>query len=191
MKKLMIVMAMLGLVAIAQADNVWNIKWSIVGAYSPDDDTKGVLEDYSVTWSLILDSTGETIASMYAAKGSEEISIADPFGDNTDRVLSYNAKLKPDDVTTFYGSTTLSGTYDVYQYIFIDNGVDQYEWKSATAAIEIATPPVTKTGQPIDMYASLGKNTPWTKVTTVPEPATMSLLGLGALAMILRRRIRR
>ena len=29
------------------------------------------------------------------------------------------------------------------------------------------------------------------EVTSIPEPATMSLLGLGALAMVLRRKIRK
>lgn len=188
MKKLMVVLAMLSLVGVAQAvDNVWNIDWSIAGAYSPDDDTRGVLLDYSVTWSLILDATGETIASMSAPAGSSKISVYDPF---TKETLSYKPTLKPSGDTAYFGSTQLTGAPGVYQYIVIDNGVDQYEWKSSVVEVPLSTSTMVA-ATPIDASALLGKSTPWTKVTTIPEPATMSLLGLGALAMVLRRRIRR
>lgn len=188
MKKLLAVLALLSLVAVAHASNVWNIKWYITGAYSPDDPSKGVLEDYSVTWQLINATDGDSVIdSMYAVKGSQEIYVTDPYNDE---VLYYDSRLKPDDSTTYYGVTDLTGVKSVYQYIFLDNGVDQYEWKSSAVDIELSASTM-KPAEAIDKDAVLGKTTAWTKVSAVPEPATMSLLGLGALAMVIRRRIRR
>lgn len=201
MKKLLTVVAFLSMVAMAHA-GAWNIKWAIGGAYSPDDVNKGVLEDYSVTWSLIYGdaitvdaatgalSGATTIESMSAAAGSDEIYAVDPGMNN--REMYYTSKLKSDGYSTYIGATDATGLQHVYQHIFIDNGVDQYYWLSSAADITVPAS-TTDAPTPIDSDVILGKSTAWTKVgaAAVPEPTTMSLLGLGALAMVLRRKVRK
>lgn len=44
---------------------------------------------------------------------------------------------------------------------------------------------------PVDNQYDSGNNFTATVTKTIPEPATMSLLGLGALAMVLRRKLRK
>ena len=203
MKKLVIALAMVLMAGVALA-NSWNINWSITGAFSPDDTTGAMdpllLSDYSVTWSLINASAGDTvIASMSALAGSSQISIKD--GDTT---LAYDAMLMAMGDTVYMGSTSLSSPQDIYQKIEVvretNGSIYSYFWSSDVTSV---TPVADPTSAPVDLKGvdaiigpqgstSTDVNTYWQPASTaVPEPATMSLLGLGALAMVIRRKLRK
>lgn len=190
MKKLLAALSVLAIASVVHA-NVWNIDWSIGGAFSPLD-TEGtwspeLLEDYSVTWSLVNGTTGETIASMFAAAGSEGIGYDDSANGGAN--MKFDGSLIADSMTTYLGSTELDSKQSVYQYIVIDDGVDTYIWQSAAADVTPVAE-ATSAPTPIDKEFVIGASN-WEKTTSVPEPATMSLLGLGALAMALRRKLRK
>ncbi len=94
--------------------------------------------------------------------------------------------VKYEDLTT----TTKSG--NLYSAIFQYCGNDVYY---ALSPIQTDVNWANDGSLPgTDVNFSLSGDTALTKlgtVTTVPEPATMSLLGLGALAMVLRRKLRK
>lgn len=192
MKKFLTVLALIAMAGVAQA-NYWNVNWSITAAFSPDDMTGAMdpvlLADYSVTWSLINKTAGdEVIASMYAAAGSDSISITDG-----NSVLAYDALLMPMGDTVYMGSTSLSTAQEIYQKIELTG--TKYYWQSETVSV---TPVADGTSAAVDLpgvdaiigpkgSTSADVNAYW----SVPEPTTMSLLGLGALAMVLRRKVRK
>lgn len=194
MKKILAVFAMIAVAGVAQA-NYWNVNWSITAAFSPDDMTGAMsptlLEDYSVTWSLVnASANNEIIASMFAPAGSSSISITDG-----DSILAYDALLMAMGDTVYMGSTSLTTAQSIYQKIEIDNGSDTYSWTSDAVSV---TPVTDGTSAALDLAGvdaiigpkgstSADVNAYW----QIPEPTTMSLLGLGALAMALRRKLRK
>ncbi len=217
MKKFLTLLAVVSMAGVVQA-NVWNVNWSIMDAFSPADlgetYTPSLLTDYNVTWNLIygsnlqLDENGllsgewTLIDSMTASAGDETIGWT--YGTKSG---TYDATLYPvpGSGTTYFGSTELDSAQTVYQYIFIDGPAAQegetgkYAWLSdgytvTPVAESEATMAAIDLGSSTEIAHPLSSgqysNAAW-KPVTIPEPATMSLLGLGALAMVLRRRIRR
>ena len=196
MKKLQVLLVTLAIAAFAQAANVWNFDWTINYAYSPDDGvTKNILDYYSVTWSLIDTTSGDTIHSFNSVAGS----LIFDDTDNGGGYGSYNKFLFPiDGEFTYLGKPQGSGEQSLAMRIDLSGDGGDYWWQSDPTSVKIQTSSETPPDAPwetvvIGTEASTDTrvNAIWTKVTTIPEPATMSLLGLGALAMILRRRIRR
>ena len=206
MKKLLVVFATMLVVASVQAATVWNFNWTLGGgwAYSPatDSETAGILDDYNVTWSLINADTGVQLegATMTANKGGTLAFNDSANGGGTGSYLS-TLELASGDATWF-GSDN-DGDHYIYQYIYAWNDDEAWEWsnKDNTTLVNAAdtdTVPFPSPSRPAEIiigrsdFANNSEaNTYWTKVTSVPEPATMSLLGLGALAMVLRRKIRK
>lgn len=189
MKKLMVILGMLALIGTAHAQNYWNLMWQIEGAFAPETDLQSmvpVLQDYSIVWSLMSTSSDTPIYSMEQAAVGQGGSTTFGFGD-------FNEYLACTGSSRFKVETNMTGTYDLYQRIEASNGVDTYEWTSAVT--EQVKPTDDTSIPPTQLLGSdaIVVGTAWTKISpqAVPEPATMSLLGLGALAMVLRRKVRK
>lgn len=102
---------------------------------------------------------------------------------------------------TFNGTTYTSGY--LYQTVFGLNG-DTVSWYMSDMAFEAHNKPETEAAEVMYINGSVDPDSgisAWTGTydvgdtpgpqPTIPEPATMSLLGLGALALALRRRIQK
>ena len=213
MKKFLTVMAFVAIAGIANAALYWNLDWCIYVAYSPDASGSGsaalsplVQNDYNITWSIVygdnvqinpvtgqlVDGTYTTIDSMYAAAQSPANTLT---WTDSGVTATYDGKLFATcDSTRYLGNAPDANMYKVYQYIFLDNGNDTYYWLSDGTDVrptDNLSNPVADLGAnaKIGPEAVTSANTHWTK--TIPEPATLSLLGLGSLAMILRRKLRK
>ncbi len=200
MKKALVALMIVATAWVAQA-NVWNVNWSVLGALAPEDPgdmSVSLFENYGITWELINGSADDSvIASTSLVNGS----VAWDDSENGGSKASFGDYLVANGKTLYMGSTDLTGAQSIYQKItLVSNSTgDEFVWTSDPVSV---TPVAEATAAALDVggqviLAGEGVSMPgfttasWTKVTTVPEPATMSLLGLGALAMVLRRRIRR
>lgn len=199
MKKLLAVLGALAVAAVAQA-NVWNFEWRIGYAYSPDDGvTADILSDYAVTWSLIDAASGNPIWGFDSVNGElvfDDMANGGGYG-------NYSSELFADSGTFTYLGNPDPNVYPVGDTsvrmrieLFGDNG--DWIWESDPQTITIQTSGENPGDAPwgtvvLGSSASTDPsvNATWTAVTSVPEPATMSLLGLGALAMVLRRKVRK
>ncbi len=200
MKKTLIALFALLMATAAFAD-YWYIDWQIFEAYSPKDSSVAVLQDYSVTWDLLwaaseADKLTSTVLGTRNAEQGASLWESTGGGEKTGQFNDYLTFTGVGDATFVLDVTQAAKSTEgfVYQKLSLINsaGETEYEWESAGATI---APVSDIKGNPLDIGgtdAEIGTaSAAWTKVTTVPEPATMSLLGLGALAMVLRRRIRR
>lgn len=196
MKKLTFVaIAMVAFSAWAADLYQWNINWAIGGAYSPDSLDKGPIDDYDVTWSLVFsDGTTYSWSTLNNELGYDD-------SGNGGSAMSFDEYLMADTTTLFRGpgsETQLSAS--VHQRIDLyttdENHVHKYYWigESFDASQII---PGTTVDTPLDigsevlLASAIGEGGANAKWNAVPEPATMSLLGLGALAMVLRRKLRK
>lgn len=201
MKKAFVALMVVAMALVAQA-NVWNLDWSILGALAPEDPgdmSVSLFDNYGITWELINASAGDSvIASTSLVNGSVKWDDSANGGDNA----SFSDWLQPETGTKYFGSTDLTSAQSIYQKItLISQSGDEYVWQSnpisvtpiakdeATAAPLSVGGDIVLAGEGVQIEGMTMAT--WTKTTTIPEPATMSLLGLGALAMVLRRRIRR
>ena len=178
-----------------------------------DVDTDGVLVNYDVLWQLIHTTDGSThlpdlsAANYLDAKdellGTQRLGNASYF-DTTfgmDKSLWVN---DPSSLTTTVSLDDSVTAYYVYQRVYeLPQGATapsagDYYWDSG---VKNVAHDITDGSNQARIFLEYDGQTTWeTPIkanlqvqgsTSVPEPATMSLLGLGALAMVLRRKLRK
>lgn len=215
MKKLVLALAMaLAVTAYAEERMIDFITWAFdhnATDLSDDSGNTGILQNYDVLWQLIHTPGTSSLPpnldnENYLADGETLLSS------NTSRFLTgsshdgWDINLLPesDYGVTFELDKTVDAFY-VYQRIYeLDRGTTApvpgtYYYDSAT--VDLVKEPEWNTDMSFVVYAmgdieqtkgiQPNLQVPGADPSTVPEPATMSLLGLGALAMVLRRKLRK
>ncbi|MBR4250694.1 MAG: PEP-CTERM sorting domain-containing protein [Kiritimatiellae bacterium] len=207
MKKLSLVLAgLLAASAMAWANDVsWMVNWGVYTHDASDlvtTESGAVLDQYDVLWQLIYAGPNNTIdpvdvsASGFVSGddevlGTRELSKGDAIFDNylyLQEGVSYENTVTP--LTYSYSE---DDPYYVYQRIYESQKPEAgtYYYESPLVKLD------TDYGAGIQTIG-LGPAESGIQSTlqvqgpaSVPEPATMSLLGLGALAMVLRRKLRK
>lgn len=204
MKKLIVAVCLLAVSAMAWANDVaWKINW---GFYQHDAtdlttlDAGAVLDKYDVLWQLIYAGPNNTIDPIDLT--------ADGFVSEDDEVLGSrllsngnsgvfdNLLFTENDSAT---QTTLDYVYSEDDPYYVYQRI--YESQTPVAGTYYYESPLVKLDTSYAASAQdlfLGPEESGIQATlqvqgpaSVPEPATMSLLGLGALAMVLRRKLRK
>jgi hypothetical protein len=215
MKKIAILMA-LAMVATASLGAI-NVEWSCWGFLSGVEGSSlyATEEADSILWELVYtsgssiatpvldESTGaisygsdQVLSSRLWESGSADVAVTDVVESKTPSAQllmdieggcldSEGASYKNLDYTQSSG-----GIYSaVFQ--FCSNGDVYYALTDLNTGINWANEMSAADQVCFNMEEDIKIATKLGTVTTVPEPATMSLLGLGALAMVLRRKLRK
>ncbi len=226
MKKVFVVLAILAIASVAQAELL--ASWTSTTAQNINSATIGQTAGGAYGFSMIgaggFSGTSVPSVGTFAVAGATTASAALAYANNEYLYFTWNA------------AYTLSLDSALGQYTRGANGALSAQWGtiiggtwtdigSTISSIPTATPttstvPITTTftgvsgltsGQlGLAIYGGAGTSaTDWFRwdsrpsatpdvalqldgtMTSIPEPATMSLLGLGALAMVLRRKIRK
>lgn len=169
------------------------------------------LTQSDIFWQLIF--TGDTVkddidinnaAGGYLKEGGDDQVLAVRTIPQASEGATWDAVLTADDSTmwlvcgapgggdTVFQDPTWSTAGYVYERVFGGtpaSGVWYYE-TGLSDALNTAWDPMT-TPQSLYIDSQSGGAVLGEQIPQVPEPATMSLLGLGALAMVLRRKLRK
>lgn len=188
-------------------DNSWYVVWMISGALDPVDDPNnltGILQNYDLTWDLLYStsadgSNAQVLGTRQFASGADSYTSSSALESYITEAPKFDSLLSPLSpgntyiipVASVTGADTTSSYF--FQKITVTDGTDSYEWQSDVVKVTASDAEIPPAGEPMngDAVIGLDADQQWTKVTAVPEPTTMALLGLGGLAMVLRRRIRR
>ena len=215
MKKIAILVA-LAMAATASLGAI-NIEWSNYGFLSGATDGVYATQDAdSILWELVY-----TASDSLATPVLDESTGAISYGSDqvlSSRIWKNGSTQV--DVTDVVSTTTSSQTpltFDL-DYACFDGGAAAYknlDYKQSSGGIYAAVFQYCSNGDVYYALTDLNTGINWANemgaadtvnfnmsddttiatklgtVTTVPEPATMSLLGLGALAMVLRRKLRK
>ena len=204
MKKLSLVLAgLLAASAMAWANDViWVINW---GDYTHDatdlvtQESGAVLDSYDVLWQLIYAGPNNAIDPVdidNSAKGyvsGDDVVLGSRLLSSGNSGIFDNYLYTEDTANT---ATSLSYTYSEENPYYVYQRI--YEATTPVAGTYYYESELTKLNEDYDFGSqviALGPEESGIKatlqVTNVPEPATMSLLGLGALAMVFRRKLRK
>ncbi len=201
-------------VAMAAVGISWSTQYGVYDHNASDltGGSNAMLDSYSAIWQLIYAGANNAIDSIPAgvvpSAGTAIIDDNYVYGDDVvwaQRTIAQGGGVASEDGTSWdnwmlnnpAGVTTFSSSWStagfVYQRIFettvfgtVSNG--DYYHESGLFAYNASWPgaPTPPDGFLVDFTS--GGVQPTTQITAIPEPATMSLLGLGALVMAIRRR---
>lgn len=189
------------------AVNSWYVNWSIGGALDPLDDPNNltpILQNYDLTWNLLYSTSADGSDALllgtraipsgtdsYKSDSAMEQYVTDSptFDSFLQYVSGVTTYIIP--VSSIANANTDSSYF--FQTLEVTDGTDTFKWQSDIVKVSASDAEQPPAPADIGQSAVIGMDSDaqWSKVAAVPEPTTMALLGLGGLAMVLRRRIRR
>ena len=141
--------------------------WSGTGNFGTMEDPGNSNAITNTSLSVLLGSTSNTVTISRAADTSFRLTLLAASGDDENRT---------------YNNTVDDGTGGVLQSTtHTANGLHYYVFDISTGSSDVVV--TTSAGNHTGLTGVAFDN-----VTTVPEPSTTALIGLGGLALILRRR---
>lgn len=210
MKKVIVGVALLlSLVAIAAANQViWMTGYGVFAHDSPElivdnDNYKGVAQDTSVLWQLIWAGDDNIANPIDLSNDSSkapfigEIQQLYVSGDDVvigSRTIAQGGSGGWDDTLFSDDESICSQNLDYTYDVATPYWVFQRVYEESNPGFNYQSDPVQLGTDYASGYQSVYVDIAGNfseGVRTVPEPATMSLLGLGALAMVLRRKLRK
>ena len=211
MKKILLAIMVLGLAAASASAGVgisWNTAWGAYDHASPDlvnsDSANSLLNEYAVTWQLIYAGADNAIDLPDTSLGGA--GIADDYVTDDDvvwasRTVAIGGGTAADGTdwdtwllwqgasTVVYENLAWSTAGFAYQRVFEGTpGALSWYFDSDPLALDTGYTGSPGLPQVFEIGSGSAGFQPDQQIPAVPEPATMGLLGLGALVMAIRRR---
>ena len=208
MKKILLALAAMVLISTSALAGV-SVMWATSGGFTHEETdlvngTDFLLESYDVTWQLIYAGADNAIDPIDLANSANGW-VSDDDDVWATRTLSQsiaqgNVTAAEDGTVWDYMMTSVSGTTSytdlgwntagyVYQRVF-EGAPAALSWFYESSLTALNTGYTGSPQLPQEFFIDTASSAfqPDQQIPAVPEPATMTLLGLGALAMAIRRR---
>lgn len=208
MKKILIALAVLAVLTTSSMAGV-SVLWATSGGFTHEETdlvngTDFLLESYAVTWQLIYAGANNSIDAIDLSNSANGWVSSD---DDVWATRTLSQSIAQGDVTAAedgtvwdYMMTSVSGTTSytdvgwntagyVFQRVF-EGTPAALSWYYESSLTALSTGYTGSPQLPQEFFIATASSAfqPDQQIPSVPEPATMGLLGLGALVMAIRRR---